>query len=118
MLWPGWVGDAADQALAGRWFHGHSLLEQAIERQATEAGTAPVEAKGDFVQVVGQPAPGSLRPGGFPFTPPLTGQRIGTAELMEAKAGRWQQRRNAAGRGIEWKFTRRIGLRQHHAARS
>ena len=30
----------------------------------------------------------------------------GTAELLEAEVGRWQQQRNAAGRGIEWKFTR------------
>jgi hypothetical protein len=35
-----------------------------------------------------------------------TGQRIGTAGLLEAEVGRWQQQCNAAGRGIEWKFTR------------
>jgi hypothetical protein len=35
-----------------------------------------------------------------------TGQRIGTAELLEAEVGHWQQQRNAAGRGIEWNFTR------------
>ncbi len=35
-----------------------------------------------------------------------TGQRIATAELLEAEVGRWQQQPNAAGRGIEWKFTR------------
>jgi len=35
-----------------------------------------------------------------------TGQRIGTAELLETEVAQWRQRRNAAGRGIEWKFTR------------
>jgi len=35
-----------------------------------------------------------------------TGQRIATAELLEAEVGQWQKQRNAAGRGIEWKFTR------------
>jgi hypothetical protein len=30
-----------------------------------------------------------------------TGQRIGTAELMEAEVRHWQQPRNAEGRGIE-----------------
>lgn len=35
-----------------------------------------------------------------------TGRRIATAELLEAEVGQWQQQRNAAGRGIEWKFTR------------
>lgn len=35
-----------------------------------------------------------------------TGQRIGTAAQLEAEVGRWQQQRNAAGRGIEWRFTR------------
>ncbi|MHB1793647.1 MAG: IS630 family transposase [Acidobacteriaceae bacterium] len=34
------------------------------------------------------------------------GQRIATAEQLEAEVGQWQQQRNAAGRGIEWKFTR------------
>ena len=35
-----------------------------------------------------------------------TGQRIGTAELLQAEIAPWQQQRNAAGRGLEWKFTR------------
>ena len=35
-----------------------------------------------------------------------TGQRIATAELLRAEVKQWQQQRNAAGRGIEWKFTR------------
>jgi hypothetical protein len=51
MLWPGWVGDAADQALAGRWFHGHSLLQEPVEEFAPAARFAPVESKGDFVHV-------------------------------------------------------------------
>jgi hypothetical protein len=35
-----------------------------------------------------------------------TGQRIGTAEQLKAEVGDWQQHSNAAGRGIEWRFTR------------
>lgn len=35
-----------------------------------------------------------------------TGQRIGTEELLRTEVTRWQQQRNDAGRGIEWKFTR------------
>ena len=35
-----------------------------------------------------------------------TGQRIATAELLQAEVAQWQQQRNTAGRGIEWKFTR------------
>lgn len=35
-----------------------------------------------------------------------TGQRIATAELLQRELAQWQQQRNAAGRGIEWKFTR------------
>jgi len=35
-----------------------------------------------------------------------TGQRIGTAELLQTEVAQWQQQRNAAERGIEWKFTR------------
>ena len=35
-----------------------------------------------------------------------TGQRIATAELLQREIAQWQQHRNAAGRGIEWKFTR------------
>ena len=35
-----------------------------------------------------------------------TGQRIATAELLRAEVKQWQQQRNAAARGIEWKFTR------------
>ena len=35
-----------------------------------------------------------------------TGQRIATADLLQAELEQWQHRRNAAGRGIEWKFTR------------
>ena len=35
-----------------------------------------------------------------------TGQRIGTEELLRTEVAQWQQQRNDAGRGIEWKFTR------------
>ena len=35
-----------------------------------------------------------------------TGQRIATAERLQTEIEPWQQQRNAAGRGIEWKFTR------------
>jgi hypothetical protein len=35
-----------------------------------------------------------------------TGQRIATAESLQTEVQQWQQQRNAAGRGIEWKFTR------------
>jgi DDE superfamily endonuclease len=35
-----------------------------------------------------------------------TGQRIATADLLQAEAAQWQHSRNAARRGIEWKFTR------------
>ena len=45
-----------------------------------------------------------------------TGQRIATAELLRAEVKQWQQQRNAAGRGIEWKFTRQDADRKlcHH----
>ena len=35
-----------------------------------------------------------------------TGQRIATVELLQTEVESWQQQRNAAKRGIEWKFTR------------
>ena len=35
-----------------------------------------------------------------------TGQRIGTVELLQTEVESWQQQRNAAKRGIEWRFTR------------
>ena len=35
-----------------------------------------------------------------------TGQRIATAEMLHTEVEQWQQQRNAAGRGIDWKFTR------------
>ena len=35
-----------------------------------------------------------------------TGQRIATTDLLQAEVAQWQHLRNAAGRGIEWKFTR------------
>ena len=35
-----------------------------------------------------------------------TGRRIATAELLQSEAQQWQQQRNLAGQGIEWKFTR------------
>ena len=35
-----------------------------------------------------------------------TGQRIATAELLHTELEHWQHQRNAAGRGIDWKFTR------------
>ena len=35
-----------------------------------------------------------------------TRRRIETAVQFEAEAGDWQRLRNAAGRGIEWRFTR------------
>ena len=35
-----------------------------------------------------------------------SGQRIATAELLEAEIEHWQQQRNAARQGVEWKFTR------------
>ena len=35
-----------------------------------------------------------------------TGRRIGTEERLQHEVVQWQQQRNAAGRGIEWKFTR------------
>jgi hypothetical protein len=35
-----------------------------------------------------------------------TGRRIGTEELLQTEVAQWKQQRNAAGRGIEWKFTR------------
>ena len=34
-----------------------------------------------------------------------TGQRIAAAELSQREIARWQVQGNAAGRGIEWKFT-------------
>ena len=45
-----------------------------------------------------------------------TGQRIATAELLQTEVQQWQQQRNAAGRGIEWKFTRQDADRKlcHH----
>lgn len=35
-----------------------------------------------------------------------TGRRIATVELLQRELAQWQEQRNAAGRGIEWKFTR------------
>ena len=35
-----------------------------------------------------------------------TRRRIATADLLQAELALWQHGRNAAGRGIEWKFTR------------
>ena len=35
-----------------------------------------------------------------------TGRRIASADLLQTEVQYWQQRRNAEGRGIEWKFTR------------
>ena len=35
-----------------------------------------------------------------------TGQRIATVELLQREIAQWQQQRNVAGRGMEWKFTR------------
>ena len=35
-----------------------------------------------------------------------TGRRIGTEELLQTEVAQWKQQRNAAGRGIEWQFTR------------
>lgn len=45
-----------------------------------------------------------------------TGHRIATAELLQTEVQQWQQQRNAAGRGIEWKFTRQDADRKlcHH----
>ncbi|MEK7993270.1 MAG: hypothetical protein AAB403_05640, partial [Planctomycetota bacterium] len=34
-----------------------------------------------------------------------TGQRFATAPLLQTEVQQWQQRRNAEGRGIEWRFT-------------
>ena len=35
-----------------------------------------------------------------------TGQRIASAEQLQAEVQEWQQQRNAEKRGIEWRFTR------------
>lgn len=48
-----------------------------------------------------------------------TGQRFATAELLQSEVRQWEQRRNAEGRGIEWKFTRRDAdrkLRRHYVS--
>lgn len=34
------------------------------------------------------------------------GQRIGTEERLQAEVAQWQEQRNAAAQGIDWKFTR------------
>lgn len=78
-----------------------------------------------FVDVLGKPAATILlRRVKFHYTPKhaswlnmaeieigimdrqCTGQRIATAELLKTELQSWQQQRNAAKRGIEWKFTR------------
>ena len=78
-----------------------------------------------FVDVLGEPAAASLLERvEFHYTPKhaswlnmaeieigimdrqCTARRIAAAELLEAEVGQRQQRRDAAGRGIEWKFTR------------
>ena len=91
-----------------------------------------------FVDVLGEPAAAALLERvEFHYTPKhaswlnmaeieigimdrqCTGQRIATAELLEAEVGQWQQQRNAAGRGIEWKFTRQDAdrkLRRHYVS--
>jgi hypothetical protein len=46
-----------------------------------------------------------------------TGQRIATAELLQADVQSWQQQRNIERRGIEWTFTRQDAdrkLRRHY----
>lgn len=48
-----------------------------------------------------------------------TGQRFATAPLLQTEVQQWQQRRNAEGRGIEWKFTPQDAarkLRRHYVA--
>ena len=78
-----------------------------------------------FVDVLGKAAAGVLlRRVTFPYTPEhaswlnmaeveigimdrqCTGQRIATVELLQTEVASWQQQRNAAKRGIEWRFTR------------
>ena len=78
-----------------------------------------------FVDVLGKAAAGVLlRRVTFHYTPKhaswlnmaeieigimdrqCTGQRIGTVELLQTEVESWQQQRNAAKRGIEWRFTR------------
>lgn len=78
-----------------------------------------------FVDVLGEPAATALlRRVEFHYTPKhaswlnmaeieigimdrqCTGQRIATADLLQAEIRQWQEQRNAAARGIEWKFTR------------
>ncbi len=76
-----------------------------------------------FVDVLGETAAAVLQRVQFHYTPKhaswlnmaeieigimdrqCTGQRIATAELLQREIARWQEQRNAAGRGIEWKFT-------------
>ncbi|MGH9829235.1 MAG: IS630 family transposase [Blastocatellia bacterium] len=78
-----------------------------------------------FVDVLGEPAAIALRRRvEFHYTPKhaswlnmaeieigimdrqCTGQRIASAERLQTEVQKWQQRRNAERRGIEWKFTR------------
>lgn len=78
-----------------------------------------------FVDVLGEPAAAALlQRVQFHYTPKhaswlnmaeieigimdrqCTGHRIATAELLKNELAHWQEQRNAAGRGIEWKFTR------------
>jgi len=78
-----------------------------------------------FVDVLGKAAAGVLlRRVTFHYTPKhaswlnmaeieigimdrqCTGQRIATVELLQTEVESWQQQRNAAKRGIEWRFTR------------
>lgn len=78
-----------------------------------------------FVDVLGEPAATELlRRVEFHYTPKhaswlnmaeieigimdrqCTGQRIASAEQLQAEVQEWQQQRNAEKRGIEWRFTR------------
>jgi hypothetical protein len=48
-----------------------------------------------------------------------TGRRMGTEPVLVAEVAAWQQRRNQAGAGIEWKFTRQDAdrkLAKHYVA--
>lgn len=86
-----------------------------------------------FVDVLGKPvATALLRRVTFHYTPKhaswlnmaeieigimdrqCTGQRIATAELLQAEVQSWQQKRNAERRGIMWTFTRQDADRKLH----
>ena len=41
-----------------------------------------------------------------------TGRRMGTESVLASEVAAWQQRRNQAGAGIEWKFTRQDAERK------